>query len=217
MLYILFISLSFLYSNSNLVLLNQLKESEGWVLIKNRTDSIRVYEKNITDMNLKAFKVKKIVSINPENILNTVMNINKYPDVMSNSDMVSFIIGKKKDYIYAYNHFSIPIPFIDNRHYIFKIQKSSANQIEWLLIDDNKVKSLPKFKKIIDDRPGSVYIDYGAGIWNVRKITDNLNEISYALYMDSGGSLSDYLNDLFASESIIELYKGVLNKSKGAE
>ena len=63
----------------------------------------------------------------------------------------------------------------------------------------------------MDKKSGSVYIDYGAGIWKVEPLTENLSNVSYSLYMDSGGLITDYLNDLFASQSIINLYKAVLS------
>ena len=63
-------------------------------------------------------------------------------------------------------------------------------------------------------KSGSVYLDYAAGLWNIKPITDNLSSVSYALYMDSGGLIADYLNDLLTSQSILTLYKGVLKKSR---
>ena len=57
-------------------------------------------------------------------------------------------------------------------------------------------------------------MDYGAGVWKVKPLTKELSNVSYSLYIDSGGLITDYLNDLFASQSIINLYKGVLSSSK---
>jgi len=205
----------FICTDQNIVLLNELKENEGWILIENRmSDSMRVYEKNIDDMKLKALKVEKVIDFDYKYILNTILDINNYSKTLENPDLTSFIVGQKDNFIYAYNHISIPFPFIDDRHYFFKIKKISDYQIDWTLVPEFEANSISKFNRILDKKSGSVYIDYGAGIWKVEPLTENLSNVSYSLYMDSGGLITDYLNDLFASQSVINLYKGVVKKSK---
>ena len=205
----------FICKDQNVVLLNELKENDGWILIENRmSDSMRVYEKNIDNMELKALKVEKVIDFDYKYILNTILDINNYSKTLENPDLTSFIVGQKDNFIYAYNHISIPFPFIDDRHYFFKIKKISDYQIDWTLVPEFEANSISKFNRILDKKSGSVYIDYGAGIWKVEPLTENLSNVSYSLYMDSGGLITDYLNDLFASQSVINLYKGVVKKSK---
>ena len=210
----LIIFIFFLYADENIVLLNDLKDNNGWILIDNRLDSIRVYEKNINNMQLKALRVEKVIDFNYEHILNTVIDIGNYSKTLENSDLTSFIVGQKDNFIYAYNHVSIPFPFIDDRHYFFKIKKISEYEINWTLVPELEANSIHKFNRIIDKKSGSVYMDYGAGVWKVKPLTKELSNVSYSLYIDSGGLITDYLNDLFASQSIINLYKGVLSSSK---
>jgi len=210
----LIIFIFFLYADENIVLLNDLKDNNGWILIDNRLDSIRVYEKNINNMQLKALRVEKVIDFNYEHILNTVIDIGNYSKALENSDLTSFIVGQKDNFIYAYNHVSIPFPFIDDRHYFFKIKKISEYEINWTLVPELEANSIHKFNRIIDKKSGSVYMDYGAGVWKVKPLTKELSNVSYSLYIDSGGLITDYLNDLFASQSIINLYKGVLSSSK---
>ena len=81
------------------------------------------------------------------------------------------------------------------------------------MVPESEANSIYKFERILDKKSGSVYIDYGAGIWKVEPITQNLSSVSYSLYMDSGGLIIDSLNDLFASQSIVNLYKAVLSSS----
>ena len=205
----------FICKDQNVVLLNELKENEGWILIENRmSDSMRVYEKNIDNMELKALKVEKVIDFDYKYILNTILDIDNYSKTLENPDLSSFIVGQKDNFIYAYNHISIPFPFIDDRHYFFKIKKISDYQIDWTLVPEFEANSISKFNRILDKKSGSVYIDYGAGIWKVEPLTENLSNVSYSLYMDSGGLITDYLNDLFASQSVINLYKGVVKNSK---
>ena len=202
-------------SKSNQILLNYLKDDNEWILIDSQNDNTRIFEKNIPKMSLNALKVEKIIEINPEEVFKVVMDIENYSDVMDNESMVSYIIGVKDNHIYAYNSFSIPIPFINDRHYFFKINRISDNEINWTLVSREEVASSRQLKKILNKNKEAVYINYGAGMWKIDQVSENLNKVSYALYMDSGGQLSNYLNDLLVSESIILLFKGVLNKSKG--
>ena len=79
----------FVHGDDNLLLLNELKKSEGWDLVESRSDSIRVYEKRIQNMKLKALKVEKIIDFDYSFVLNTVMDLGEYPEIMSNSDIIS--------------------------------------------------------------------------------------------------------------------------------
>tara|TARA_B100001778_G_scaffold331327_1_gene335534 strand:+ start:25 stop:693 length:669 start_codon:yes stop_codon:yes gene_type:complete len=209
---ILFFS-TLIISNDNLVLLQSLENNEDWSLIDMRKDSIRVYEKKVEGMDLSALKVEKIIDFNPKLIFETIMDINNYPYIMENPDVTSFIIGQRDNMIYAYNHFPIPLPFIEDRHYIFKIKQVSDTQINWHLVDYMEVKSSPRLKSITDKNSSAVYMDYGAGLWEIEILTESLSRASYILYMDAGGSLTNNLNDLFASQSIIDLYQSILKES----
>ena len=204
----------FVHADENSILLDELKENDGWTLVESRFDSIMIYEKDIDSMELKALRVEKIINFDYQYILDTVMDIGGYPEALESSDLISFIVGQKDDFIYAYNHVPIPFPFIDDRHYFFKIKKTSNNEIAWTLVSESEAASIYKFKRIMDKKSGSVYIDYGAGIWRAQPITKELSNVSYSLYMDSGGLITNYLNDLFTSQSLINLYKGVLSSSR---
>tara|TARA_Y100001968_G_scaffold211892_1_gene195025 strand:- start:872 stop:1540 length:669 start_codon:yes stop_codon:yes gene_type:complete len=214
---LIIITINFLLFGSNdpnQDLLNYLKEDKNWVLIDNKSGDLRVFEKDIPKMNLNALKVEKIVEIDPNKILKVVMDIENYSEVMDNEAMISYLIGKKNNNIYAYNKFSIPLPFIRNRHYFFKIKQISKDEINWTLVGDDEVKASPGLSKILNNNDDAVYMNYGAGLWRVDKISDNLSKVSYSLYMDSGGSLSNHLNDLLTSQSIVLLFNGVLKKSR---
>ena len=203
-----------LKADDNLKILKQLKDNKDWVLVEDRLDSIRVYEKQIDNMDLKALKVEKVIDFDPKPILETVMDINKYSNILSSDDLTSFIIGQRNNLIYAYNHIPIPLPFIEDRHYIFTIKKVSNKEVSWSLVDYTKVRATSRLKAMINKDPTAVYLDYGAGFWYAEPLTERISKVSYTLYMDSGGALTNNLNDLFTSQSIINLYKSVLKEGK---
>ena len=130
-----------LLSNDNIELLNVLRDSKDWELIDIRKDSIRVYEKQIDGMDLNALKVEKIINFNSDLVIETIMDINNYSKIMSSPDITSFIIGQRNNMIFAYNHFPIPLPFIEDRHYIFKIKQLSNTEVHWYLVDYLEVKN----------------------------------------------------------------------------
>ena len=212
--YLLIFFIAMLEADDNLKILKQLKDNKDWILVEDRSDSIRVYEKQIDKMNLKALKVEKVINFNPKSILEIVMDINKYSSILSSDDLTSVIIGQRNNLIYAYNHIPIPLPFIEDRHYIFTIKKVSDKEVSWSLVDYAKVKSTSRLKAMINKNPTAVYLDYGAGFWYVEPLTESISQVSYTLYMDSGGALTNNLNDLFTSQSIINLYKSVLTEGK---
>ena len=198
---------------SNEQILNHLKEEKNWILIEQRKDKINVFEMDIPQMSLNALKVEKIVEIDPYKAIDIVMNIGNYPEVMENNTMTSFIIGEKNGEIYAYNKFPIPIPFVDARHYFFKIKKISDFELNWTLLENSEVGSSNTLNKILNENNDAVYVERGAGLWRIDNLSENLNKVSYSLYMDSGGSLPDYLNDFITSQSIIMLFNGILKKA----
>ena len=164
------------------------------------------------------------------NLVKEVIKLKEYKNEIVDKKRISVILKKIKkksilknidpkitnliwyNMIYAYNHFPIPLPFIEDRHYIFKIRRVSKTEVYWHLVDYLEVKSNMRLKKITDENPSAIYMDYGAGFWETVPLTENLSQVSYVLYMDSGGSLSNNLNDLLTSQSIINLYKSVLNE-----
>ena len=198
---------------SNEQILNHLKEEKNWILIEQRKDKINVFEMDIPQMSLNALKVEKIVEIDPYKAIDVVMNIGNYPEVMENNTMTSYIIGEKNGEIYAYNKFPIPIPFVSARHYFFKIKKISDFELNWTLLEDSEIGSSNTLNKILNENNDAVYVERGAGLWRIDSLSENLNKVSYSLYMDSGGSLSDYLNDFITSQSIIMLFNGILKKA----
>ena len=141
------ILVSFFYADENILLLNELKSNAGWVLIDQREDSIMIYEKKINNMELKALRVEKIIDFDYNYILDTVMDIGNYSKALENPDLTSFIVGQKDDFIYAYNHISIPFPFVDDRHYFFKIKKTSDYEIDWILVPESMANSIYEFER----------------------------------------------------------------------
>ncbi|MDC2984609.1 hypothetical protein OAY83_00895, partial [Candidatus Marinimicrobia bacterium] len=204
---------SLIFSMDNNQLLSELRNERNWTLLEIRSDSINVYEKKIKGLKLRALKVEKVVAYNASSVLDIVLDINNYPTIMKNDDVQSFIVGQKNNNVYAYNYFPIPIPFIDDRHYLFKIQRLNDMELNWSLVGMSEVKKSSKLKSIIDKNSDAVYLNSGAGYWKINNLADNISKVSYILYMDSGGSLTATLNDYFASQSIIKLFKNILRES----
>jgi len=209
----LYLVFSFTIPVNNNELLIELRNEKNWSLVEIRSDSINVYEKSIQGLNLRALKVEKIVSFNAKSVLDIVMDIDNYPEIMDNADVQSFIVGQKNNEVYAYNYFPIPFPFIDDRHYFFKIKRMNERELNWSLISMSEVKASSKLKSIINKNPDAVYLNSGAGYWKINNLSENISKVSYILYMDSGGSLTASLNDYFASQSIINLFKSILKES----
>jgi len=210
---ILSLLFSLILSMDNNQLLSELRNERNWTLLEMRSDSINVYEKKIKGLKLRALKVEKVVAYNASSVLDIVLDINNYPTIMKNDDVQSFIVGQKNNNVYAYNYFPIPIPFIDDRHYLFKIQRLNDMELNWSLVGMSEVKKSSKLKSIIDKNSDAVYLNSGAGYWKINNLADNISKVSYILYMDSGGSLTATLNDYFASQSIINLFKNILRES----
>ena len=78
-------------------------------------------------------------------------------------------------------------------------------EIKWA-----KVKATSRLKAMVNKNPTAVYLDYGAGFWYVEPLTESISQVSYTLYMDSGGALTNNLNDLLNidDENLYKLNQG---------
>ena len=124
------------------------------------------------------------------------------------------MISNDENLIDAYQHLPVPIPFISDRHYIFRmtIFENDSNSIRWILLDQkNKyISYLTNKKKLLSS---AIYLNTGVGIWKVRKIKSNITEVSYRLYMDTGGKLPKFLVDWLNRTAANNVFSDIRNAS----
>ena len=95
------------------------------------------------------------------------------------------------------------IPFVKNRHIIFKMYMSSKNRLNWELVNENS--------SIFDRFRTDSYkiLDEGAGSWEV--IDDKLYHF---YYMNPKIRVPQFIINKIAENSVIDIYKDILYHSE---
>ena len=200
-------------SNNNL--LKSLYSDLNWEVMEFSNDSILISQKEIVESNLNAIKVEKIVNIHPELFSNVIMNVADYDSFLTNAESFkSEVIQFDKTGLIGYQHIIVDFPFIDDREYYFYMSTKPPsvefnNLISfWILIDPDKNKN--SIKKTED----LVYLSQGAGLWKWEKNIESKSfKISYILTMHPGGALPEFLIEIINQNSIITLFRDVINKT----
>lgn|GEM_PF-821547 len=194
--------------NRNLLLL--LDSDFGWRKIENTYDNISISIKELPSSNLNAIKVEKIVDLKPELITKTIMDVENYDGILSNTNSLqSRVIRRSTTGLIGYQHIKIDIPLFDDREYFFQMNQSgfedhdSNTLCHWVLLDATPINDINGVIK------GATYLSFGAGIWKAEATPSNQYKISYRLYIDPGGSIPNFLIDMINKQSIVGLFRDV--------
>ena len=192
-----------------------LEASNGWVM-NDEIEGYKLFSKRIKDQDLSAVMVSYETSIPLSGIQEVLMDVENYESFLSSSSkMVTKQLEKDSTAVVGYQFIPINFPFMNDRHYCFKLIKNEINNensntlVKWFLLDENK--------ELLDFQSSSnntIYLKYGAGLWLVDSIDKSKIKISYRLFMDPGGSIPNFLTDKINEISIINLFKDVIAEAK---
>ena len=184
-------------SSNNDVLLSGMNDDEKW-LYQYTKDDIKVYKMDSESISIIKL-TKKIESA--DNIFKTILDIDNYNQVISNKKIFTESIPAlaNSDTLYGYQKVSNIIPFVKNRHIIFKMFKVNDNRLDWKLLNPDNIL----FKNYVDDN--SKILSYGAGSWQI----DN-NVLIHYYYINPELQLPNFLINKASERSVIDIFKDVL-------
>ena len=193
-----------------------LEASKGWVM-NDEIEGYKLFSKKIEDQDLNAVMITYETSIPLLGIQEVLMDVENYESFLSSSSrMVTKQLKKDDTAVVGYQFIPINFPFMNDRHYCFKLIKNEINiknsptLVKWFLLDKNT--QLLTIQSLND--ANAVYLKYGAGIWLVDSVDKNNIKISYRLFMDPGGSIPNFLIDKINEISIINLFKDVIAEAE---
>ena len=221
MAFCILVSLNLLYSIDNNVrpddLFNYLYDEAEWEFADESYDSISLYLKNIDEINLTAMSVNKCIQINPKLLKSIIADVNNYKSFLTSaSSLETRQLVKNKNYLDAYQHIKIELPFFQSRQYYFRMQteflesNNSYTINEWYLINPKTWNEV----SIVKEDLNAIYLEYGAGVWLLKIMNDNRINISYRLIMDPGGSIPSFMKEMINKISVINLFRDVLNEAQ---
>ena len=193
--------------------MDRLNREKGWKPLNYLDDGTRFESKIIAGKDLSALKVSRVTDVPPHFIRDVIMDLDHYGEFLSNANTLNSAVHKITDeYVEGYQHIQVALPFFSDRQYCFRMttyewpQDSSNVLVEWYLLD--KEGDYASYLKQHD--PQAVYLDIGAGAWSTKATVEGRFEISYRLYMGSGGSIPDFLTQRVNAISIINLFQDAL-------
>ena len=205
-------SISCLFSNINYEkLIRSLKDDMAWDVINTMEDGSIIKSKNVNDMNLSAISIEREIKMSPVVIQDILIDILNYNNVLKSSGSLKTKLFKQtNNFLDGYQYIDSGMPFISDRKYCFRMSYSGYTKnknvlMEWYLLNDKgEYKSY-----IIQNDQDAVYLDYGAGIWMVDKVSDGLYLFSYRLFMDPSGYIPNFIIEKVNEISIYNIFNDV--------
>ena len=200
---ILFYFFSFLFCISNNEILDHMQRDSSWVFY-DKYDDVSIYMHD--DPNLPIIKVERILepALSKDKIFSTILNIEEYNNILTDKSLYSEFVTADSDTVYGYQKTKNYIPFVRNRHLIFKLYKISDNRLEWVIIDkDNPLYDQFKHRRIKELR-------IGAGRWEFLE-SDSNNLLIHYLYIDPNMNIPDFILNRVMRNSAESVMADVLN------
>ena len=197
-------------------LLKTLYDDNGWNK-PSIIDGISLSTKRVPNMSIKAVKVHIETNI-PKNIItDIIMDIKNYNNYFINSKKLYFqVINRDSNSIDGYQFISVPIPFIKDREYFFRMSSNTflpdypKTFIHWHTLN----KDIYSYISTDFQSGKELYLDTGVGIWNIDFLDDSTFILSYRLLIDPGGYLPDFAVDHVNKVNIISLFRDVINEGR---
>ena len=142
-----------------------------------------------------------------DEIFTTILNVENYNNVLTDKKLYSEFVTADSDTVFGYQKTKNYIPFIRNRHLIFKLYKIDDNRLEWSIIDnDNKLYDRFKHRRIKT-------LEVGAGRWEFLEL-DDTNLLIHYLYIDPNMNIPSFILNSVMRNSAESVMEDVLNYTK---
>jgi len=210
--YLFLFTLLLSYDN-NTYLLSKMFDQNNWNIVNHHSDSLTVYKKKLEDISIPAFKATMITSIPMDYIISAILDGDNHEEFMGTSHVVEseFVDSPLKDTTFVYQMLDLPI--ISDRHYITKnytdtVIVNKHYRLNWMI--DSKQNKL-FFRNYIENKnkkySSPLFMENGAGSWEVKYIDSDKVAVSYIVLTDPGGwipsSIVSYVNKKLGPDTVI--------------
>ena len=190
--------------------IQELFNNQGWELIDKYDNGSEISVKSLEGKHLEAVMISNTVPFDAKTVLEVVYDVDNYDEIFLSSKQVSTTVLKSTArFTDAYQHLPVPIPFLSDRHYIFRMDYIKDNRVTWTLLSyENDYKSFLKERDIEFNKP--VYLVSGHGIWDAINNGNKSCRLSYRVYMDSGGNLPGFLIEWLNRKALANIFQDVI-------
>ena len=202
----IFFSISSVLCMQNYNILTYMEKNGPWILYEEHKDiNIYMYDNSGPPI----VKIEKTLdsSLSKNEIFSTILNIENYNNVLTDKKIYSEFVTVDSDTSFGYQRTKNYIPFVRNRHLIFKLYKVDDNRLEWSIIDnDNKLYDRFQYRRIKE-------LEVGAGRWEFLEL-DDTNLLIHYLYIDPNMNIPSFILNKIMRNSAESVMEDVLNYTK---
>ena len=188
-------------------------DKNQWEIVNYHSDSLTVYKKKLDGVDIPAFKATMLTSVPMEYVVDAILDGENHEEFMGTSHVVEseFIDSPIVDTTFVYQMLDLPI--ISDRHYITKnytdtIKVNRHYRLNWLI---NSKQNILFFRDYIDkknEKYGTpIFVEDGAGSWEVEYIDDKTISVTYIVLTDPGGWIPNqvvsYVNKKLGPDTVI--------------
>ena len=204
--FIIIILFSFLLSFDSKELLYDLNDNKTWNFISEKKQK-NIYEYTNKEFGYKYLKIEEEIDFESDYIFETIKNIKKYNDIISNKNLHSDLVDTKNDTLYGYQLIKNSMPFTRDRQYVFKMYQVSNDRIDWYILgkDHNYYNDL--------FNSNAKTLNLGAGSWIVVR-ADNKIILTYKIFVEDEVNMPDLLIQRFRINHVVDIFNDVLNVVK---
>ena len=199
----IFFSINLVLCMQNHDILPYMEKNGPWILYEEHKNiNIYMYD----NPNLPIVKIEKTLdsSLSKNKIFDTILNIENYNNILTDKKIYSEFVTIDSDTSFGYQKTKNYIPFVRNRHLIFKLYKIDDNKLEWVIVDQsNKMYDRFKHRRIKK-------LETGAGRWEFLEL-DNNNVLIHYLYIDPNMNIPSFILNNIMRNSAESVMEDVLN------
>jgi len=170
-----------------------------WELRKDE-NGIRIYTRQKEDRKLLAYRIETQISGNLEEVYRQVIDFHGNKKYLDRIDTLRILEKKKDQQILIYMMFNVPWPFRDRdfvNRMLIDVQEDTV-----------RLESSPG-RGEIPPKEGVIRMQEFSEYWVLAKKAENLTALSLQGYADPGGSLPDWVINLFVVQEPHTLVRGI--------
>ena len=196
-----FISYALCISNNEILL--HMEKNASWIFYEEH-EGIKIYIYENEELPIIKIEKELDPSITKNQIFETILNLENYNNILTDKNLYSEFVTTISDTIFGYQKTKNYIPFIRNRHLIFKLYQLSKNRLEWTILDKNN-QLYDKFKHRRNKE-----LQMGAGAWEFLKLSDTSYLIHY-LYIVPDINIPNFILNKIRRNSAKSVMQDVIN------
>ena len=168
----------------------------GWTEIHSSKTGQKVFSKRLSGFPIPALMVKETASVSSEAVISAIEDAGNYESFLRGVYLErSHLLRRSPGVIEGYQYLNLP--FIADRHYIYRMVKSGNASDAHVRLDWTLVPRDSEYSEFLDSMAAKygdpIYPAQNVGGWEIREQPEGNVVVSYRLYVDAAGWVPGFL------------------------